>query len=172
MISCLRESLCYLPICLHPTEIVINILYRSHVISCLRESLWYICRSAYTQTKSLLTFYIGSHVISCLRESSWKSWYWIFVKILFEVLRFSPTRGVAIFIHALAMLFIHLKNLRCSHSWSQTYSQYFRSHYRLHYCNFTYSFQTWLLQFTLSESQLPANQPTTTYSQLCCSCCH
>ena len=110
---CLRDSLCYLPICLHPTEIVVHILYRksrdklssriavlfadlptpnrnccSHfisevdVISCLRESLCYlpiclhpteivisICRSAYTQPKSLLTFYIGSHVISCLQES-------------------------------------------------------------------------------------------------------
>ena len=28
MISCLRESLCYLPICLHPTEIVVYILYQ------------------------------------------------------------------------------------------------------------------------------------------------
>ena len=59
-----------------------------------------------------------------------------------------------------------------AHSWSQTYLQYFWWHYRLHYCNFTYSFQNWLLQFTVSESQLPANQPTTTYSQLCCSYCH
>ena len=38
------------------------------------------------------------------------------------------------------------------------------SHYRLHYCNFTYSFQTWVLQFAVFESRLPANQPNTTYS--------
>ena len=44
MISSLRESLCYFPICLHPIEIVINILYDfigSHVIRCLQESLCY-----------------------------------------------------------------------------------------------------------------------------------
>ena len=61
--------------------------------------------------------------------------------------------------------FAHIRDLRHIRN-------YFRSLYCLHYCNFTYSFQTWLLQFILSESQLLANQPTTTHSQLCCSCCH
>ena len=143
MISCFRESLCYSPICLHPTEIIVYILYRksrdklssriavlftdlpipnrnryyylpiclhpieivvyilyrksrdklssriavlfadlpapnrNHCLHFISEVTWYvvfenrcvICRFAYTQTKSLLTFYIGSHVISCLRES-------------------------------------------------------------------------------------------------------
>ena len=99
MISCLRESLCFLPICLHPTEIIVYILCRKsrdklssrisvlfadlptpnrnrclHFISVVMwqvvfENRCALCRSAYTQPKSLFTFYIGSHVISCLRES-------------------------------------------------------------------------------------------------------
>ena len=80
---------------------------------------------------------------------------WPVLLLLLEILVLSSTQ-ISLFL--IPSQVSKSKNLLRSHSWSQMYSEYFRSHYRLHYCNFTYSFQTynWLLQFTLSESQLSA----------------
>ena len=61
--------------------------------------------------------------------------------------------------------FVHIRDLRrirntLDHTTACTVATSL-IHSKLDYCNSLFS-----------ESQLPANKPTTTYSQLCCSCCH
>ena len=66
VISCLREWLCYLPICLHPIEIVVYILYRkSRDKLSLRIAVLFADLPTPNRNRCL---HIGSHVICCLRE--------------------------------------------------------------------------------------------------------